>query len=268
MDLPLSRALGPPPDAQRAARRLRPRDAASLLLIDRSRDTPRLLLGRRAGRHAFMPGLFVFPGGRRDAADLRHPVAAGLPHPVERRLMAGLGRRASPALARALAVAALRELQEEAGLSIGRPLSGPSATLPRSQAPALSSKSGTSAGKVIRNQPSALSFLPDAANLRYIARAVTPPGHVRRYDTHFFALFADEAGIDTAATRDSLELEELQWIALNQALSVPPPVPMADITRAILSEMARRLLADPDLARDMPVPFYHSRRGCVVRDLM
>src|SRR5208283_2912469 len=41
-----------------------PRDAATLMLIDRSGVKPKVLLGRRHVSHKFMPGKFVFPGGR------------------------------------------------------------------------------------------------------------------------------------------------------------------------------------------------------------
>ena len=43
---------------------LRPRDSATLILIDRSNAVPKVLLGRRHERHRFLPGKFVFPGGR------------------------------------------------------------------------------------------------------------------------------------------------------------------------------------------------------------
>ena len=58
---------------------LRPRDAATLLLLDRSGPKPKVLLGKRHHKHAFMPGKFVFPGGRTDPADARIPTAADLP---------------------------------------------------------------------------------------------------------------------------------------------------------------------------------------------
>ena len=43
-------------------RLVEPRDAATLIVIDRSSAEPKVLLGRRHTRHAFMPGKFVFPG--------------------------------------------------------------------------------------------------------------------------------------------------------------------------------------------------------------
>ena len=48
---------------------LKPRDAATLMIVDRSGATPRVLLGRRNANLKFMAGKFVFPGGRLDAAD-------------------------------------------------------------------------------------------------------------------------------------------------------------------------------------------------------
>ena len=46
-----------------------PRDAATIMLIDRAGVTPKVLLGRRHAGHKFMPGKFVFPGGRIEALD-------------------------------------------------------------------------------------------------------------------------------------------------------------------------------------------------------
>ena len=75
--------------------RLRPRDAATLILLSRDGGEPRVLLGRRHRKHAFMPGKFVFRGGRRDPSDGRVPVANPLPARDEARLVAGMGARAS-----------------------------------------------------------------------------------------------------------------------------------------------------------------------------
>jgi hypothetical protein len=51
----------------------RPRDAASLLLIDRQEKTPRVLVGKRGKAHAFMPDVCVSrrparPGRQQDSA--------------------------------------------------------------------------------------------------------------------------------------------------------------------------------------------------------
>ena len=65
---------------------LRPRDAATIILIDRSGDVPKVLLGRRHNGHAFMPGKFVFPGGRVEPQDRRIALGGRLHPLIEARL--------------------------------------------------------------------------------------------------------------------------------------------------------------------------------------
>ncbi len=66
----------------------RPKDAATLILIDRSGAKPKVLVGRRHDKVVFMPGKYVFPGGRVDKSDNRIPVAAPIPVALEANLMA------------------------------------------------------------------------------------------------------------------------------------------------------------------------------------
>ncbi|HUF44051.1 MAG TPA: NUDIX hydrolase, partial [Aestuariivirgaceae bacterium] len=47
---------------------IRPRDAATLIILRRDGAKTRVLMGKRHSDHAFMPGKYVFPGGRVDAA--------------------------------------------------------------------------------------------------------------------------------------------------------------------------------------------------------
>src|SRR5262245_66380145 len=85
---------------------LRPKDAATLILIDRSGEVPKVLLGKRHERHKFMPGKFVFPGGAIDPSDKLMPVARPLDPHAQPRLMARY-QQARPARAPTLAPAAL-----------------------------------------------------------------------------------------------------------------------------------------------------------------
>src|SRR5499427_2919820 len=103
-------------------RALRPRDAATLIIVDAASGEPRVLLGRRREDLAFMPGRYVFPGGRVDPADRQIAVEHDLaPGNIENLMIAMKGSR-SPARARALALAAVRETFEEAGILIGAPI--------------------------------------------------------------------------------------------------------------------------------------------------
>ena len=76
---------------------LRPKDAATLVLIKNSGAVPEVLLGQRHGGHAFMPNRYVFPGGRVDPSDSRVVPATSLTQDVARRLE----KNCSPARARA-----------------------------------------------------------------------------------------------------------------------------------------------------------------------
>ena len=71
----------------RVATNLRPKDAATVLIIDRSSKTPRVLMGKRHASHKFMPGKFVFPGGRVDPGDRRMVATGALSQVCEDRLM-------------------------------------------------------------------------------------------------------------------------------------------------------------------------------------
>src|SRR6266436_424990 len=97
----------------------RPKDAATLILVDRSASVPKVLVGRRHDKVVFMPGKFVVPGGRVDKSDNRVPVAASIPKELEANLLKG-SPKITASRARSLAVAAIREACEETGLCLGR----------------------------------------------------------------------------------------------------------------------------------------------------
>jgi 8-oxo-dGTP pyrophosphatase MutT (NUDIX family) len=214
---------------------VRPKDAATLILVDRSATRPKVLLGRRHQNHKFMPGKFVFPGGRVEAADRRMAKAAHLDLQVEDRLMRGV-RRPSPARARALVLAAIRETFEETGLLIG--LRGPSAD--RNDTTSSMWAGLATAG-----------VKPDLTNIHFVARAITPPGRPRRFDTRFFTADASNitARVEGVVGPDT-ELVELVWTPIEEAKRLDMPA----ITTVALDELERRVAAG--LTHDLPVPFY------------
>ncbi|MGA2495177.1 MAG: NUDIX hydrolase [Roseiarcus sp.] len=226
--------------APAASARSRPRDAATLILVDRSSGRAHVLLGKRHAGHAFMPNKYVFPGGALDPADRRMSVAAPLDPLVEAKLMAET-RRPSPGLARALALAAIRETFEETGLAVGVVADGAASRPP--------------AGAWTRF--AATGVLPALDRLDLVARAITPPGRSRRYDARFFV--ADASSIAFRAegvVHGDAELVELIWTPLDEALRLDLP----QITRAVLGDLAAATQAGMDRAR--PRPFYRQRRGC------
>ena len=233
------------PKAPPKARALRPRDAATLIIVDASAGEPRVLLGRRRMDMVFMPGRYVFPGGRMDPADKQIAVEEDLPASDLEKLMVGMKGTPSVARARALALAAVRETFEEAGLLIGSPLG--SAAPPKAK---------------MWQEFFATGFRPALARLRFFARAITPPGRPRRFDTRFFCVEAD-AIVHRAAVADG-ELSDLEWHSIGQARSLELP----NITRVVLEDLGERIAGGALQSGDMPVPFYHRRNGSFRRDLI
>src|SRR5262245_63963443 len=99
----------------------RPKDAATLILIDRSGAKPKVLVGKRHDNVVFMPGKYVFPGGRVDKADNRVPVAAPITRELEAHLIKGTPK-ITPRRARAPPHPAIREACDEPGLRLRRQL--------------------------------------------------------------------------------------------------------------------------------------------------
>jgi 8-oxo-dGTP pyrophosphatase MutT (NUDIX family) len=218
--------------------RLRPKDAATLVLVRHDHDQPRILMGRRHGGMAFMANKYVFPGGRLDPGDQRIVVGGELrPHVAER-----LTKDASAARARGLVLAAVRETFEETGILVGERAAG----LPRTRNAAWSDFF-------------AQGVAPRLDQFEYIARAITPPNRPRRFDARFF--MADASAIahqlDTASTQ---ELLTPAWLTLAEARSLDLP----SVTRVVLDEVEARFSDGLDGTR--PVPFFRVRHGRSVRD--
>jgi 8-oxo-dGTP pyrophosphatase MutT (NUDIX family) len=222
-----------------------PKDAATLILVDRAGPVPKVLLGKRHTRHKFMPGKYVFPGGRVDPADRQMPVARSLNPDAQANLMKRL-TRASPRKAQALALAAFRETFEETGLLLGAPVA---------EIPVVPKGPWTAFARA--------KILPDLADLHFIGRAITPPGRVRRFDTRFFTLDASAIAhrVDGMTGPDA-ELVELVWLPLTQVKELD----MSAVTGVMLEELEARI-AD-GFGHDLPVPFYRMPRGRFMREML
>ena len=226
-------------------RALQPRDAATLILVDRSDSGPaRVLMGKRHDRHRFMPGKFVFPGGRVEPEDRRMVAAGALDADVEEKLNARV-RRPSPGFARALALAAIRETFEETGLAIGVSDHGAAENPPP--------------GAWTRFAATGVRPALDAID--FLARAITPPGRPRRFDARFLVVDARFiAGRIEGAVHSEAELVELVWTPLDEARRLDLPT----ITHAALDDLKQALEGGLDKSR--PRPFYRELRGKRLRE--
>lgn len=226
---------------------LRPVDASTLIIIDRKGKHPKVLMGKRHDGHKFMPGKFVFPGGRIEAGDRSMTVAGALHPRAEQALMTRVSRP-SVQRSRALALAAIRETFEETGLMLGTKDYGSPDSVP----------SGTP-WEAFREH----GVFPDLEILHFIGRAITPPKRVKRFDTRFFAVdrTAIAHEIEGVVGPDS-ELVELAWVTVAEArkLDLPP------ITGVLLGELEARIAAG--FSPMLPVPFFYQKRGHFVRELL
>jgi 8-oxo-dGTP pyrophosphatase MutT (NUDIX family) len=224
---------------------VKPRDSATLILIDRAEKVPKVLLGRRHERHRFLPGKFVFPGGRIEPTDRLMAVTAALHERHVAKLMKRL-KRPSLAKAAAFALAAVRETYEETGIMLGA-TSADAMTTPAGPWEAFAKA----------------AIAPDLSKIHFIARAITPPNRPLRFDSRFFA-----ADVSAIARRDDgfvgpdKELVELVWLPITQARALDMP----GITAVVLEELGDRIVAGMNL--DHPVPLYRMLHKRFVREIL
>jgi 8-oxo-dGTP pyrophosphatase MutT (NUDIX family) len=224
---------------------LRPRDSATLILIDRSDAVPKVLLGRRHERHRFLPGKFVFPGGRVEIKDRLMPTAAPLHLSDTERLMQRV-KHPSLAKAAAFALAAIRETYEETGLMLGVPSTKPIA------APAEAWLPFAKAG-----------VIPDLSVVHFIGRAITPPNRPRRFDSRFFAAdFTSVARQDEGFVGAEAELVEVVWMPITEARKLDIP----GITAIVLEELQDRIATG--MSHDHPVPLYRMLHKRFLREVL
>ena len=204
------------------------RNAATVIVLRDRFTAPRILMGQRGAGAAFMPNKFVFPGGAMDAGDREIALGGDIGEPCRGRLQADGGAD----VWRALCVAAARELWEETGLILGQK----------------GAWEGTPPADWLTFAQR--GYLPHAAPLQFVFRALTPPGRPRRFDARFFLVDAEDIATDLDNFDDACdELSHLQWVALSDARKFDMPF----ITEVVLAEVeARARQLDPPAS----VPFF------------
>jgi 8-oxo-dGTP pyrophosphatase MutT (NUDIX family) len=219
----------------------RPLLAATLIVVDRSGPEPRILMGRRRPDAVFLPDKYVFPGGRVELSDGDVTAAGVLPAYDLHCLRRGV-RHADPERGmRAFVSAAIRETFEETGYLVS--VDGPV------EADASHAGWDTLLQSGVR---------PDLNQLRYIARAITPPGRPRRYDTRFF--LAEASAVRAVVSRTDGELSEIGWFALEKVSNHDLP----SITRMVLADLKVAL----DRSGVPEIPFYFWRSGAFRRAVL
>jgi 8-oxo-dGTP pyrophosphatase MutT (NUDIX family) len=205
-------------------RPIRPVDAAGLILLRGRRDAPEVLLGRRHSKTAFLPDIYVVPGGRVDAEDLQ---PSGFPEPVHPTVAGNLavGCRRPPI---AFLRAALRETHEETGLLVGRP-----------------SASADSPGAGVWGAYGAAGLAPEFGGLDFVLRAITPRESPRRYNTRFFLADGSQAAGDLKGDGELLDLAWRSTRALD-GLNI------VDVTWEVIRAAMRRWQDRAPVGSDTP----------------
>lgn len=212
----------------------RPRDAAALILVDEAGDQPRILMGQRRLDLVFLPGKFVFPGGRVAREDYRCPSAGDLRAADCDRLAIAVGAKPRPRLSRALAMAAIREMFEETGLLLGSP----------GFAESLGGAWRAFGERGLR---------PALGSLSLFARAITPPSRPRRFDTRFFV--APAAAIHSQIDARDDELSAIGWFTIGELRDLD----VAPITRLLVGDLTAWMALGPAERTLWSVPHYTFR---------
>jgi 8-oxo-dGTP pyrophosphatase MutT (NUDIX family) len=227
------------------------RPAATVVLLREGRDGLEVLLLQRARTSGFVPGAWVFPGGRVDPSDADPGVVAlvdGLtPRAAGRRL--GLPSGDPPAIAYYLA--AVREAFEETGLWPG-PEGGPDPDDPR----VTEARNALMAGEAeLREVVRSLGLRIPGEALEYMAHWITPVQEPRRYDTRFFAAVVPggrEARVDPREMSGALWIPASEALRRQQAGALPMVFPTIHTLRDLAG--AHDPLEFLERVRDRPVP--------------
>ncbi|MEM8838981.1 MAG: NUDIX hydrolase [Pseudomonadota bacterium] len=196
-------------------------------------------MGRRAAAHVFMPNVYVFPGGRVDYADRFAPFCTDYDQDTQDLLMQRMAGRPSLLRARMMGIAAIRETFEEVGIRIGR-----------------KSSDATRISRSDWQKFAETGSLPDLSHLNFLARAITPPGQKRRYDTRFFISDVSDL-LETQTPVASEELEAIRWVTLAEAEELKTHF----ITKRILMAVDQALRQNEFGKKVTQAPFYRAKPG-------
>ena len=191
--------------------------AATIALLRDSPSQMEVLLLKRDRNASFVPGAYVFPGGRVDPADWTKQTLASVDGLTTETAATRLGLVGTSPPAIAYYIAALREAFEETGILVGV---GPNAQAPPTAAASVEVevlRNGLMEGSVSFNEAlKHLSCRIDGSSIEYLAHWITPEREPRRFDTRFFAA---RVQTDAEPIFDPREMTEARWLSPKEALA-------------------------------------------------
>ena len=181
-----------------------PKPAATVVMLRDAADTIEVLLLKRHRASGFVPGAYVFPGGRTDEADDAPALLENCPIP-------------DGAVPAHFWFGAVREVFEETGILLARTKENEWA------ADATSSETMEEWRLRLMQGEATLLDVINGENLRidlegvaYFAHWITPVAEPRRYDTRFFIAAVPDGRV---ARPDAREMDDAIWISPAQALA-------------------------------------------------
>lgn len=191
---------------------VRPRDAATLIVLRVKKSKTEVLMGKRHKNAKFMPNMYVFPGGKVEKSDkLAKPAA-----PLNKNITPNILKVRNYQAAQTLAMTAIRETAEETGLLLAR--------------------KGNVGENLSHDQENGWNIMyknkvaPSLDCLSYLGRAITPTFIRIRFHARFFVTNEKDS---IGNIHPSSELDEVIWIPLYEASQLPT----ADVTLFMLNEL-------------------------------
>ncbi|WP_338253623.1 NUDIX hydrolase [Dictyobacter halimunensis] len=194
---------------------VQPRPSAAVMLLRDTQSGLEVFMVRRSTKSAFMPDVYVFPGGVVMEEDRAIEAAARLCVPAQTTAADPEGRTS---LGHGLRVAALRELFEEANVLL--------AYTAEQRMLAIDEKSLArfmDYRRLFHQQQGSMEAMLSSERLvlasdqlHYFSHWITPEASPRRYDTHFFLA---QAPGEQEAMYDRLETSDGIWIGPGEALA-------------------------------------------------
>lgn len=194
---------------------VQPRPSAAVMLLRDTQSGLEVFMVRRSAKSAFMPDVYVFPGGVVMEEDRSIEVAGQLCVPARATAADPEGRTR---LGHGLRVAALRELFEEANVLL--------AYTPEQRMLAIDEQAlarFTTYRRLFHQQQGSMEALLlseqlvlASEQLHYFSHWITPEASPRRYDTHFFLA---QAPGEQEAMYDQIETSDGIWIGPGAALA-------------------------------------------------
>jgi 8-oxo-dGTP pyrophosphatase MutT (NUDIX family) len=180
-----------------------PKSAATAVLV-RAGRAPEILLLKRHRAAGFVPGAYVFPGGRVDAGD-------GDPALVE--MLAGRPAEPDPSYW----LGAIREVFEETGVLLARSPDGKARRDATADAALARWREALLTGDAtLLDVMRAEGLRPDIDRMVYCSHWITPVAEPKRYDTRFFLA---EIPDGCAVTIDEREMSDALWVTADEALA-------------------------------------------------